>query len=389
MSAKNPPTLQGPGNFFLVVPPPFEELAQQELKEKWPSFFGATPIPAIQVVKGGLELETSLRNGFLLNPLLKIPNRILWRVAEFTCRDFPNLFKKIKKIPWRFYLSALPELDITCRKSGLTDHRKIIKAIHQGIEESFRHQPPQKSTATATLFVRLAEETCTLSMDTSGERLGIRGYKKFQGMAPLRENLAAALVYLLQNECPGQGQNLVDPLCGSGTILLESALFHWPNTARTYAYQSFPFCSTLKIPKIDGLEGLFRSYLGQDRDLQIISWAKENCQNTVIPPGLVLLEQKDLFTPLEKELPQDLAIITNPPYGERFSLKNPQHFFPELIETLLSRWRPKVMGIILPRPWANKIKLPDSYQKVRILSFSHGGTDVQFLIVRPLAVLLS
>ena len=83
--------------FFIVIPPGFEELAKNELIYKWQAYFPKDQLPQIRLTTGGVEFETQINLGLYLNYILKIPNRILIRVDEFRCRDFPKLFKKLQK----------------------------------------------------------------------------------------------------------------------------------------------------------------------------------------------------------------------------------------------------------------------------------------------------
>jgi len=227
--------------FFLIIPPGFESLAKDELQEKWSIHFPTIALPTMDLTAGGISLETELPIGASLNLILKIPTRILLRLETFKCRDFPKLFNKVIKLNWNSYLlGKLPEINSTSKSSRIFDSRKIEKCFHDGIKEFYKRQPPKKKNLEKegplfSLFVRFEDDECTISIDTSGDPLFKRGVKTLTSKAPIRENLAAGLLYFLKKE--SSIETLIDPMCGSGTFLFESqtlSLIHISEPTRPY-----------------------------------------------------------------------------------------------------------------------------------------------------------
>lgn len=161
-----------------------------------------------EVEAGGVLLRGDTREALRANLSLAIPTRVLERVARFEARDFATLERRVRAIDWaRFGRGFDPRA--ACHASRLH---------HTGaIEERLGRWLPAGETA---LLARFERDVCVLSVDTSGERLHKRGWRVETGPAPLRETLAAALLRLA-GWVPGEA--LYDPMCGSGTFLIEAA----------------------------------------------------------------------------------------------------------------------------------------------------------------------
>ena len=205
-----------------------------------------------------------MEKGVLLNQILKVPTRILIRLKSFKCRDLPKLFKKIKNIDWSPFLTKTPEsIKISCHQSRLFHTDKIEKTFVKALDDYFRGFPPKKKFIDSaknfppvSVFIRFENDTCTISLDTSGDPLYKRNKRPFNGKAPIRENYGAALCYSLKKEIDllnekkkGSDFHLIDPMCGSGTFLLESTDWFKPNQIRKFSYYSYP-CFNLTPPSV-------------------------------------------------------------------------------------------------------------------------------------------
>lgn len=361
--------------FFLIVPPGFESLAKDELQEKWSIHFPTITLPTMDLTAGGISLETELPIGASLNLILKIPTRILLRLETFKCRDFPKLFNKVIKLNWNSYLlGKLPEINSTSKSSRIFDSRKIEKCFHDGIKEFYKRQPPKKKSLEKegplfSLFVRFEDDECTISIDTSGDPLFKRGVKTLTSKAPIRENLAAGLLYFLKKE--SSIETLIDPMCGSGTFLFESKTFYELNNKRKFDFAFFPLFEKLKLPELNNSGGhLFKDNLGFDIDEKIIDTAKKNLQ------GLnVSFAKRDLFSKeISKESPN--IVIVNPPYGIRIDIKEDLGpYFKKVIQKIKETYSPKLLGIIIPSDVQFKLG--------KKLAFKNGGIKVNFWVFRP------
>ncbi len=371
--------------FFIQTSVGFEELACIELKLKWaallipPSF-----LDSIKMIKGGFEIEMPVGSGFLLNGLLKIPNRILLRLDSFKCRDFPKLFNKMAKFNWRPFLRGhVPLVAATAATSRLIHTSKIEETVKEAIAKYFEAQPPKKShlenpsVVPTTIFVRLENDELTLSIDTSGERLHIRKRRESAGSAPLRESIAAALLlhtWVTNAQADLSHVTLLDPCCGSGTFLFEAIDF-FEILDRDFAYHFFPLTERIKKEELSNLSQTYRlgKLTGKDLSHEII---ENNLLVKRRSPQYKKIDfiQEDLFTEGQLHDP-NTWIITNPPYGKRADLA--EYNFPQMIEQMIKRYKPTLLGFIIPKDFISSINI-ESMKKISELPFSNGGIKVVY-----------
>lgn len=396
--------------FFIQTPLGLEELAKSEFELKFPSLAPSQPLPEAVIEQGGLTVELPLNIGLSLNYWLKIPNRILLRFAHFKCRDIPKLFNKVSKLNWSPYFAGQNySFHISAQKSRLFDDRKIEKALRDGLEQAIKRQEPKAKAvrrvntfANWHLFCRFEEDWCTLSIDTSGERLGLRGYKARVGFAPLRENLAASLfLFTALSEDKGpyhpstdKALTLVDPFCGSGTLLLEAGLFYEPNLFRNFAFEFFPLWDQKNSPLKD-----FKRPTALNLDLPYFFVGSDingervhDCQTNLKAAGFLeedhILKTGDIT---EKEFTQNMAsgifgesnevhswCLTNPPYGER--VKQPLKG-EELLKELESWGTWERVGILLPKEQTLPREI-GNFSMLSSLEFENGGLKVVFSLYK-------
>jgi putative N6-adenine-specific DNA methylase len=357
--------LQQSGTFFIQVTPGFEQLAWLELLKKVPTIT-AKNSPTISEYSGGFELELSLSLGFHLPSIVKLPNRILLRLEQFKCRDLPKLFNKVKKQDWRFFnANQLYTFHVSSSESRLFDSRKIEKTLSDALKTSYEAYPPKKkqiekinSCEQWHLFCRFENDTCTISLDLSGERLSKRGYKKASGLAPLRENLAAGLWFFATHDDESP-KSLLDPFAGSGTILCEAALFDRPNNFRHYNAQIY-LENVVSCQSSDALE-----LHGFERDEQQHSCLIKNLKACKLSAHILRQENTQAFKELSH--PVDL-ILTNPPFDKR--LKENRDFWQ--LENIA-----KKIGVLTPED--RLLEIPN-YQVRKQLKFKHGGMKVVFTL---------
>lgn len=353
------------GEFFLVVPINFEQWAKQELEEKFPQLNSKT-------IKGGLELEAPLDEGFILNHYLKIPTKILLRVGTFKAKDFPKLYQEVLKLPLRnFIREDIPKISVSVSQCRLMHTGRIEDTIIDAIKKYNQMYPPKKSNEKkeileTTLLIRGENDQFTVSIDTSGEPLYKRGDKPFTGLAPIRENFAAGILYstskTMLNTLP-----LLDCFCGSGTFIKE-ALHFYHSSPREYAYQNFPCARKLKIKEKILELNLYPSYEGIDLDDKNIKYVKELLPN-------IEINKKDVFKLKSQE---NKLLIGNPPYGKRIELDNPRVFFQTLLDHLLKS-NNCYIGMIIPDEILKTLNLPRADFKI---PFNNGGIKVTYLLYK-------
>ncbi|NRA44996.1 MAG: hypothetical protein HRU09_08590 [Oligoflexales bacterium] len=391
------------GDFFLVVPPGFSSLALAELQRKQEQIISLCQDLGICEEHSELQLSCDdegisitglpLELGFALNLFLKIPTRILLRLKSFRCRDFPKLFKQSQKVDWKSFIDdRLPHVKASASKSRLMMLKRIEKTVSDGIAKSFEQGKESSSSAEQdpTVHVRLFDDTCTLSIDTSGIALYKRHHGKKIGEAPIRETLAAGLLCKLMEYrstiLDASSQVLIDPMMGSGTFLLEARTFGIGSDRKNYAFFGFPCLKGKKEGFLKLGSSLLNvtmgisEYIGYDRSEKMLNVARENLGN--FPE--ITLKQQDIFAELKHPAPESPILICNPPYGKRIGFKDdPGFFFNKLLKNIYDKWNPCLAGLIVPEDvFRNKVfKIPSQFKLLEAFKFTNGGVKVRFLIL--------
>jgi putative N6-adenine-specific DNA methylase len=313
---------------FAVVAPGLETLALAEaLRLELPA--------TIAEDGGGVEWRGDLRSVLLANVGLRIASRVLIRVASFEARSFVELERQARRVPWSRMVSAegAVKFRVTCRKSRLYHSDAVAQRLGDAVRRAVAGVRVERAgganadeegaaAGDAQLFVvRLFHDRCTVSADTSGELLHRRGWRQATAKAPLRETMAAAL--LAAAGWDGSGP-LVDPMCGSGTIVIEGALMVRgvpPGAKRRFAVERWPGVPpTLgawvrtELARRDGHEPL-PAIVGSDRDEGAIRAAAANADRAGVRDDLTLA----VATVSAAEFPaaERGFVVTNPPYGVR------------------------------------------------------------------------
>jgi len=259
---------------------------------------------------------------------LRTASRILKPIASFQANNPDEVYEQVKKITWSDYMAvdATFSIDSTVyseefRHSKFVAYR-VKDAIVDWFKESSGDRPSVRLDNPQFMFnIHIAENRCTLSLDSSGESLHKRGYRIAQNEAPLNEVLAAAM--LLMAGWKGQ-TNFVDPMCGSGTLLIEAALIALnipPGIYRSsFGFEKWnDFDSELfdTIYNDDSAERPFNFKIyGSDISLRAIKISEQNVKSSGLGKYIELQAKsvKDLEPPVENCL-----LVTNPPYGERIT----------------------------------------------------------------------
>lgn len=284
---------------------------------------------------GGVGFRGGVREVWSANLHLRTASRVLVRVAQFRATAFHELERGAKRIPWADMLaSGQPtRLRVTCRKSRLYHSDAVAQRIADAIrrvanveiDSDAGMDEEESSMGGAQLFVvRVHHDRVTVSADSSGELLHRRGYRQAGGKAPLRETLAAAL---LMESGWTPARPLVDPFCGSGTIVIEAgqvALGIAPGLARAerdaFAFARWP---TFDAAAWSELVGAARAQvvatapaplLGSDRDEGVIEAARANAARAGVA-GAVSFEVRPATA--AEAPPARGFVVTNPPYGVR------------------------------------------------------------------------
>jgi putative N6-adenine-specific DNA methylase len=378
-------------NIRLITPPGLEEAASWELIHKF-AFNGK-----IHQDRGGLQVQSTFADACAWVQAMRSITRVLWRVHHFRARDFPKLYEQIKKFHWsQWIVSPTIGIKVSAKQSRLMHTDRIEKAVQDGINEHFRAYPCKKkwlelasNYPQTTLYVRMENDVCTLSLDLAGDALYKRGEDKHGHLASLRENLAFCLLshFVRKIDVHSATKELewiVDPMCGSGTLLQEIYNFDQAASERQFAFQSLLPCLQEKTP----LQSPVPSWplkkrpalFGFDRSPEIVVMARKNCPYASISAA-------DIFVTKEGRLNVEGkgAAIVNPPYGERLILDKPQKiYYKELLNAIADKYAVDYIGIITP----SDIDLSSSYSKkdsklkmLQKVSFENGGIKVTFWII--------
>ncbi len=394
--------------FYLIVNPGLEELALSELQSANPN------ISKIKKNLGGIEFESEIHDGLLLNAKLKIPSRILLRVDDFKASDFPKLFKKLLKISWKDLLTQDTPIrfEVSSETSRLAIKKRIEDTAQESLEKYFRTvkkekmiktDMPKKTPPEQKIFLRFVDDICTVSIDTSGEHLHKRGYRKLIGEAPLRENLASALLSALfahSEDINSESFELVDPMMGSGTFLLEAYHYFSDSDLRTYVFENWPFIIKNKSSKsleTDGFDSSVRQILktkklsGFDQDDDSIAITKENFKSlkagakAAVAPKFEV-SQRNLFAGNFKAFPSENSrlVITNPPYGKRLKVEGKiTDFYSNLFKECEQKLKPDLAGFLISDDAPEtQIKTPKSWKRIEQIRFRNGGIKVRFVIFK-------
>ncbi|HLE12377.1 MAG: hypothetical protein A2504_01215 [Bdellovibrionales bacterium RIFOXYD12_FULL_39_22] len=382
--------------FFISTPLDFEKLAMAEFREKFQNYFAKAP-PKTILDTGGFSFSAPLLEGLALNHLLKIPNRILLRIANFKCRDYPKLYNKICKIRWvDFITNNNIHANISATSSRLMHTKKIEKALLEGIACYFKANPPSKKAQAQTqaagqqeIFVRIHNDDCTISINSSGENLHKRFYRQFTAEAPIRENLAAGLIYkLLSPLDKSQHYNFIDPMCGSGTSICEALFFCEINDKRPFAYRGLPIVSDKNISLANEccLAFSFSSLHGTDIQKKTVECAIKNFSllNADGRFQNVTFQKEDLFAVnMTPPISGHNIVFVNPPYNERLQVNesNLQNYFDSIVKTVIEKFHPQRAAIIFPAEYQLPPVINYLHEKLR---FKNGGikTICHFLTMK-------
>lgn len=281
-----------------------------------------------KVLNGKIILNGNLDDIGYLNLNLREADRVFLEISSFEAKSFEQLFENINKIDWFDYLNIDDNFIVNARtyKSKLFSIPSIQsiseKAIINSLKRKYKISTFKKTGTRVKIEVMIEKNIVSLCLDTSGDGLHKRGYREGSVKAPIRENLAAALIDLSFYK---DDRFLFDGFCGSGTILIEAARKERniaPGLDREFDFTSFKFFDKKRFEKIKKESYQKIDYdkkiniLGSDISKNAINLAKNNALNAGVYEDITFLN-KDFR---EINLKDNFGVfISNPPYGERLS----------------------------------------------------------------------
>ena len=275
---------------------------------------------------GRVNFESDTYGIAKANINLRTAERVYIELANFTAETFDELFDHSEKVKFNDFIEIDGEIivnvsSVDSKLFGISACQSIVKkAIIESLSKFYKIDRFPETGNKYSINVFILKDVVRIYLDTSGVSLHKRGYRKKGGEAPLKETLASAIVLL---SYWNKDKILIDPFCGSGTILIEAALIAKniaPGLYRDFVSEQW------KIFKDDDWSNAREYYesiisierpariIGSDIDPEAISMAKENARNAKVPDIIEfsIKDFKDITVPSEKGV-----IICNPPYGER------------------------------------------------------------------------
>ncbi|SFC81322.1 THUMP domain-containing class I SAM-dependent RNA methyltransferase [Tropicimonas isoalkanivorans] len=357
-------------DIFLVALPGLEPALCAEARDLG---FDATAVP------GGVEFRGGWPDVWRANLKLRGATRVLARLGSFRAFHLAQLDKRARKFPWAETLRPdVPvRVEVACHRSKIYHQGAAAERIERAISETLG--APISETAPVQVKVRIDDNLCTISVDTSGPSLHKRGHKEAVGKAPLRETMAA----LLLRECGFTGaEPVLDPMCGSGTFVIEAAEIAAgfdAGRARSFAFEqlaSFDPAQWQAIRAASAPRTPAARFYGSDRDAGAIRMSQANAERAGVA------EWTDFATRPIGDLPRPDGppglVMVNPPYGARIGNRKPLFaLYGSLGEVLRERFSGWRVGLITTdMGLAKATSLPFEPPGPPI---AHGGLKVRLL----------
>jgi putative N6-adenine-specific DNA methylase len=366
----------GDFEIFLVSSPGFEPVLLAEVK--------ALGFQEPKLVKGGVTIQGGWPAVWRANLKLRGASSVFARIAAFPVFHLAQLDKRARKLAWGQTLRKdVPvRVEASCKHSKIYHSGAVKQRIETAIVESLGAQISEE--AEICVKARIEDDLCTISIDTSGESLHKRGHKEAVNKAPMRETLAS----LFLRQCGYDGKEpVLDPMCGSGTFVIEAAEIAArldPGRSRSFAFEKLARFDAAAWQKLrnagNGATPEFRFY-GCDRDAGAITMSRANAERAGVAE-ITAFRQSAIGGLTAPNGPPGLVIV-NPPYGTRLGDKKRLYqLYGALGQTLRSRfagWRVAVITTDSSLATACKLPFGTPFGPV-----SHGGQRVTLYLTGPL-----
>ncbi len=359
---------------FAIVVPGLEGLVVDELNE--------LSAHDVKQEQGGVSFEATMDTLFRINLRSRCATRFVIRLAVFKALTFPELYNKVRKISWQQYVAdgVRVEVKASCHHSKLLHSGRAEQAVIDGIAASEAMQDHKAGKLVQQVMLRIDDNICTISLDTSGERLDRRGYRQYSGLAPLRETIAASILRWMDWKAD---EPLLTPMCGSGTFAIEAALVadkRAANLKRDFPFIHWPALKQKRwqraLEKAESMSSDVKPQIfATDLAAGLLDQAKQNAQHAGVSESIVFaqLDVRQLVVP--DGVTRAGLIICNPPYGDRVKgdVRTLYKAIGQLFAEKFGGWR---MAVIVPdQGCEHALGLPAK----RRLKIKHGGKWVYLL----------
>ncbi|MEO3472362.1 class I SAM-dependent RNA methyltransferase [Roseomonas sp. CAU 1739] len=337
-------TNDAPFDIFLATAPGLEPMLCDEVRHK--GFNSPKPVP------GGVVIKGRWPEVWRANLWVRGAGRVLARIASFRVVHLAQLDTLAHRVPWAEVLRPdVPfRVEASCASSRIWHSGAAAERIATAIRDTLG--APEAPDAAITVMARIENDLCTISVDTSGEPLHKRGYKEAVNAAPLRETMAA----LFLRQCGFNGSEpVVDPMCGSGTFVIEAAEIAArlnPGRARHFAFEqlaTFDKAAWQQMRAAKSRPAPMLRFHGSDRDAGAIAMSRANAERAGVT-ALTEFRQATISELVPPEGPPGLVIV-NPPYGNRLGEgKALTPLYRALGQVLLTRFAGWRVGIVTAEP---------------------------------------
>ena len=313
----------------------------------------------VEAQSGAVRFEGGMEQGFAANLWLRASDRVLLEMASFEARSFEELFEATRSVAWEELLPADAAFPVRakCVRSQLmspSDCQKIVKkAVAERLKARYGGDWLSETGPVFAIDCAIHADRVVLSIDSSGTALNRRGYRTWNGEAPLRETLAAAMVMLM----PWQpGQPFVDPCCGTGTLLCEAAMIaadRAPGLERGFDMERWPAFDAQAGARLrEEARERFHAHDGErlmitgvDIDPEALELARRHVKQCGFG-GRIELINADM-----RDWKGDASggvILANPPYGERLGDRRAADAVARALGRLAAQQSEAAVGVITP-----------------------------------------
>jgi putative N6-adenine-specific DNA methylase len=339
----------------------------------------------IKAFNGKVEFEAKLQDISRANLWLRVADRVLLKMASFSATTFDDLFEGTRALPWENWITKDGKFTVTGKsvKSTLGSVRAcqsiVKKAVVERLKKKYKISWFEETGPEFTIQISMLRDMAQLTIDTSGSGLHRRGYRLHAGQAAIKETLAAALVKL---SFWNKDRLLIDPMCGSGTILIEAALMARniaPGLNRGFASELWPNIphSTWQLAREAAQDAIEKKgkldIFGYDIDETMIPACTANAKRAGVKPDIVFAHKdiRDLWIDQQYGI-----VISNPPYGIKLAeLQDLNQIYISLHKTFRKKkgWSVYILT-------ADK-KFPDYFKRAkpdRVRKLYNGNIEVNY-----------
>ncbi len=364
------------------------------------TFAGLEAILAGEVRKlGGREVKEGVRSvsfvgdkGFMYkaNLSLRTALRILKPIANFKVRDEEDLYQKIYAINWLelIDLEGSFAIDSTVHSEKFTHSKYVSLKAKDAVVDLFKAKTGRRPNVDVNhpdlrINIRLHNNWCTVSLDSSGSSLHKRGYRETTGEAPINEVLAAGLIML--SGWDGYS-DFLDPMCGSGTMLIEAAMIACnipPNLNKTeFGFEKWKdwdvdLYETIEAAQLNKIREFNYRIVGYDKLAEMVSKAQANIENANLTE-FITVERHNFFA-TEKFTDKHLHMVFNPPYGERLAI-DVLRFYKRIGDTLKQYYPGTHAWLITSEEKAMKSVGLHASKKIKVFNGPLESRLLQFMI---------